>query len=104
MAAALRFARDSSRHWDSKANENALWILPYAVPGDGRGLFGCQARNFFDETAATCQFDLERTRPRYTGQDIATMIAAYAAVWISATAWNTEIINQPTRHEYVLQG
>ena len=23
-----------------------------------------------------CQFDPERTRPRYTGQDIATMIAA----------------------------
>ena len=76
MAAARRFARDSSRRWDSKANENALWIRPYAVPGDGRGLFNCQARNFSYETAATCQFDLERTRLRYTGQDTATMITA----------------------------
>ena len=76
MAATPRFARDSSRRWDSKANENALWIRPYAVPGDGRDLFNGQVRNFFDETAATCQFDLERTRPRYTGQDTATMITA----------------------------
>jgi hypothetical protein len=49
-------------------------------------------------------FDPERTKARYTGQDIATMIAAYAAVWISATAWNREMSNQPTRHEYVVQG
>ena len=76
MAAARRFARESSKRWDSKANESALWIRPDAVPGDGRGLFNCQARNVDGETAATCQFALERTRPRYTGQDIATMIAA----------------------------
>ncbi len=50
------------------------------------------------------QFDPRRTRVRYTGQDIATMIAAYAAVWISATAWYTEMSNQTTRHVYVLQG
>jgi len=50
------------------------------------------------------RFDLERVSARYTGQDTATMIAAYAAVWISATAWNTEMKIQPTRHEYVLQG
>jgi hypothetical protein len=76
VAATPRFAKGSSKRWDSKANENALWIRPYAVPGDGRGLFGCQARNVNDETAATCQSDLERTRPRYTGQDTATMITA----------------------------
>jgi len=45
------------------------------------------------------QFDLERTIARYTGQETATMIAAYTAVWISATAWNREMSNQPTRHE-----
>jgi hypothetical protein len=41
---------------------------------------------------------------RYTGQDIATMTAAYAAVWISATASNKAISNHPNRHVYVLQG
>jgi hypothetical protein len=46
----------------------------------------------------------ERTMVRYTGQEIPTMIAAYAAVSIWVNTWNRARAIQPRRQAYVLQG